>query len=138
MGNRGFTLIEIIMIVVLMGVSIPGLISALSFITKAQVNPLGSSTASYLSQERMEEMIARKVSSCADCGYANLTVGMGTFAPVTGFSNYEKKTDVAYVDASFNAVGSDQGYKKITVTVRDIGVGPSVPDAVLDTVLANY
>ncbi|MFQ5779713.1 MAG: type II secretion system protein [Nitrospiria bacterium] len=138
MGNRGFTFLEIILVIVLMGVAIPGLISAVSFITKAQVNPVGTSTASYLSQESMEEMIAKKASSCGTCGYANLTVGTGTFAPVTGFSNYEKKTDVAYVDASFNPVGSDQGYKKVTVTVRDIGVGPSIPDAVLETVLTNY
>lgn len=137
MGNRGFTFIEIILVIVLIGIAVPGLVSAVAFITNGQVNPMGTTVSTYLAQEEMEKIIARKQSTCAGCGYANIPVGLGAFAPVAGFPNYQRKTDIERIDANLNPSGVDVGYKKVTVTVQDIGVGPSVPDAVLITVLTN-
>lgn len=138
MESRGFTLIEVILVIVIMAIAIPSLIVGVSFMTGGQVNPIGTTTAADLALEELEKVIARKRSTCGTCGYANIAVGAGSFAPVSGFPNYEKKTDVALVDSSLNPSGSDLGYKKVTVTVRAVGVGPSVPNAVLVTVLTNY
>lgn len=136
MGNRGFTFIEIILVIVVMGIVIPALIAAVSFITQAQVNPMGTTVATTLAQEGIETAIAQKQSTCATCGYANIA----TVAPaaVPGFPNYTRRTDVVLVDANMAVSGPDVGYKRVTVTVTAAGVGPSVPDAVLVTVLTNY
>jgi len=138
MNDKGFTLIEVILIIVIMAIVIPGVIAGVSYMTGSQVNLLGTTTAANLAQEEMEKVIAKKMSACGTCGYANITVGAGTFSAVTGYPNYEKKTDVELVDANLNTSGTDQGYKKVTVTVRAVGVGPSVPNAVLITLLTNY
>lgn len=138
MKDEGFTLIEVILVVVIMAVVIPSLIMGVSYMTSSQVNLLGTTTAANLAQEEMENVIAKKMSSCPTCGYANIAVGAGSFAAVSGFPNYQKKTDVALVDSNLNPSGTDVGYKKVTVTVSAVGVGQSVPDAVLVTLLTNY
>lgn len=144
MKADGFTLIEVILVIVIMAIAIPGLISAVSFMTQGQVNTLGTTTTADLAQEEMENIVAKKRSACGTCGYANTpptscaTPLVGTFTVVSEFSNYQKKTDAECVDASLASALADQGYKKITVTVRAVGVGPSVPDAVLVTLLTNY
>ncbi|MBI3812385.1 MAG: type II secretion system protein [Nitrospirae bacterium] len=144
MNTKGFTLIEVILVIVIMAIAIPGLISAVSFITAQQVNMVGTTTAADLAQEEMENIIAKKQSSCGTCGYANTpptscaTPLVGTFAAVSGFPNYQKKTDAVCVDSSLASVLTDQGYKEITVTVQAVGVGPSVPNAVLVTLVTNY
>ncbi|MBI3610611.1 MAG: type II secretion system protein [Nitrospirae bacterium] len=145
MKENGFTLIEVILVIVIMAIAIPGLISAVSFMTKGQVNTIGTTTAADLAQEEMEAIIAKKRSACGTCGYAN-TPPTSCAAPLVGafaqmgapFSNYWKKTDAECVDSNLSSSGTDQGYKKVTVTVQARGVGPSVPDAVLVTILTNY
>ena len=138
MKQKGFTLIEVILIIVVMSIAIPSLISAVSFMNQGQVNTIGTTTASNLAREELETVIARKRSSCGACGYSNIPVGLGAFAAVPGFPNYQVKTDVEYVDSSLAPSVTDQGFKEITVTVRAVGVGPSVPDAVLVTLLTDY
>lgn len=146
MGNRGFTLIEVILVVVLMGIAIPPLVFAVSFIARGQVNPMGTTVATTLAQEEMETVIAKKFSNCATCGYANTppancnTPLVGSFAAMGApFSSYWKKTDAVCVQSDLVTTSAvDLGYKKITVTVQPRGVGPSTPDAVMVTVLTNY
>jgi type II secretory pathway pseudopilin PulG len=138
MGAQGFTFIEIILIIVIMAIAIPALVSTVSLVYQDQVNPMGATLATTLAQEGIEEVIARKQSTCGTCGYANIPVGLGIFAPVGGFSNYQIRTDVALVDINLSPSATDVGYKLVTVTVQAVGVGPSVPIAVLTTVLTNY
>lgn len=138
MGIRGFTFIEVILVIILMAVAIPGLVSAVSFVTKAQVNPMGATIAADLAQEEIETVIAKKKSACGTCGYANIAVGVGAAVAVPGFANYQKQTTVAFVDAALNPSAGDVGYKRVTVTVSAVGVGPSVPNAVMVTLLTSY
>jgi prepilin-type N-terminal cleavage/methylation domain-containing protein len=141
MGIRGFTFVEIILVIVIMAIAIPALVSAVSLISQDQVNPMGATVATTLAQEGMEAVIAMKQSNCATCGYASIAVNTppGTaFTAIPGFPDYQIQTNVALVDANINPSGVDLGYKQVTVTVHPVGVGPSVPDAVLTTVLTNY
>lgn len=145
MGMRGFTFIEIILVIVLMAIAIPGLVSAVSFIAKSQVNPIGTTIAADLAQEEMETIIAKKKSPCGTCGYANTpptncnTPLVGAFAAMASpFSNYWKKTDAVCVQPDLTTTSLiDLGYKRITVTVQARGVGPSVPDAVMVTLVTG-
>lgn len=138
MNDKGFTLIEVILVIVIMAVAIPSLIIGVSYMTASQVNLLGTTTAANLAREELEKVIAKKMSTCGTCGYANITVGAGSFAAVSGFPNYENKTDVELVDSNLNTSVTDLGYKKVTITVRAVGVGQSVPNAVLVSLLTNY
>ena len=138
MQNKGFTLIETILLVLVMGVAIPVLLSVVSAMTRLQMGPMATSVASYLAQEEMEATVARKRSTCASCGYTEIPVGVGAFRDVNGFPNYERKTDVAWVDTSMVSSEVDLGYKKVTVTVRGNRIGLTVPEVAVVTVLSNY
>ena len=138
MKVRGFTLIEVILVMVLLAIAIPGLMMAVSFMTRFQVTATGTTLAMDLAQEELETVIARKRSTCGTCGYVNIPVGPGAFAAVPGFAEYQKRTAVEYVDSAMNPSGIDLGYKKLTVTVRAVSLAPPVPDAVLVSVMTNY
>lgn len=136
MNSKGFTLIEIILLIVILAIAIPGLISVLSFITKGQVNTLGTTTSALLAQEKLEEVVADKRSP--NRGYGYITNGnYPADVPMTG---YNRSVNIDCVDASDlnTAVACDTGYKRVEVTVQASGVGPSVPDAVLVTVVTDY
>lgn len=138
MRSRGFTFIEVILVIVIAAVAIPVALSVVSFMVRGQLLPIGTTIAATLAREELESVIARKRSTCGNCGYANIPVGAGSFTAVSGFPNYQRKTDVVLVDATMVPSVSEIGFKKVTVTVKPIGVGPDIPDAVAVTVLANY
>jgi prepilin-type N-terminal cleavage/methylation domain-containing protein len=136
MKNEGFTLIEVILVVVIMAIAIPGLITVLSVITQGQVNTVGTTTAALLAQERLEEIVADKRSP--NRGYA--FVVNGNYAPDVPMAGYNRSVNIVCVAATDlnTAVPCDTGYKRVAVTVQAAGVGPTVPDAVLVTVLTDY
>jgi prepilin-type N-terminal cleavage/methylation domain-containing protein len=143
MNSKGFTLIEVILVIVILAIAIPSLISAVSFMTQSQVNTIGTTTAADLAQEKMEEIIADKRSPNRGFGYidnANYLPESAAPTPVAGFPNYNRSVNITCVTAADlnTSVACPTDYKRVQVTVQAVGVGPSVPDAVLVTVLTNY
>lgn len=144
-GAGGFTLIEIILAIIVISVAVLGLISSISFTTQGGLNAEVMSTAKELAQERMEQLMAQKRNS----GFASLSpIGLGTYAAVSGFTGYERREDICYVDSGLNpnpnpppptacsAVATD--YKQVTVNVRYAGL-PNLasPAASIITVVTN-
>jgi len=113
-GNRGFTLIEIIVLIILAGILLPVIV--VPFVTGVQGSgkPEMVSTAMYLAHQRMEELMKYNYS------YAALNVTGGFVAFTTGMEpQYTGQNNISYVDNTFTASGSDVGYKKIQVTITD-------------------
>ena len=139
MNSKGFTLIEVILVIVIMAIVIPSLITVLSVITKGQVNTLGTTTSAVLAQERLEEIIADKRSPNRGFAYID-NVNYPDENPVGGFAQYNRSVDIVCVNSSDlnTPVACPTDYKRVEVTVQASGVGPSVPDAVLVTVLTDY
>lgn len=136
--SRGFTFIEVLLVIVIASIAIPVALSVVSSLVQGQIRPIGTTVTTTLAQEELESVISRKYSTCGNCGYPNIPVGPGAFAAVPGFPNYQRKMDVALVDAAMMPSALEVGFKKVTVTVKAVGVGPDIPDAVAVTVLANY
>lgn len=137
MGNRGFTFIEIILVIVIMGIAIPALVSAVAFITQSQVNPMGTTVATTLAQERMEEIIADKMNSVVPF----TSINNARYPNDTPRQGYTRSVNIICVSAPPNLdvdAGCNTNYRRAQVTVQAAGIGPSVPDAVLVTVLTNY
>ena len=139
MNSKGFTLIEVILVIVIMAIVIPSLITVLSVITKGQVNTLGTTTSAVLAQERLEEIIADKRSPNRGFSYID-NVNYPAENPVAGFAQYNRSVDIVCVASTDlnTPVACPTDYKRVEVTVQAAGVGPSVPDAVLVTVLTDY
>jgi type II secretory pathway pseudopilin PulG len=113
MNNRGFTLIEIIVLIVLAGIIIPVIVVPFATGIRGSGKPEMATTAMYLAHQKMEELTKFDYSQAPD-----LTPGTYTL-PAPPISGYTWQWVISYVDNNFNASGSDVGYKMIRVTVTD-------------------
>ena len=114
MNKKGFTLIEIIVLIVMAGIIIPVIVIPFATGIRQSGRPEMVTRAMYYAHQRMEELM--KYNYCN----AALNVTGGSVAFTTGGEpNYTGLNNIAYVNATFAASGSDVGYKMITVTVTD-------------------
>jgi len=114
MNKKGFTLIEIIVLIVMAGIIIPAIMVPFATGIRGSGKPEVVAKAMYFAHQRMEELM--KYDYCN----AALSVTGGFVAFTTGGEpNYTGLNNIAYVDDTFTASGSDVGYKMITVTVTD-------------------
>ncbi len=113
LNSRGFTLIEIIILIVMAGILLPAI--AVPFLTGVQKSgkPEMVTTAMYLGHQKMEEFMKFNYSNAA------LNPTALTAYANTDISNYQWQWEIVYVDSNFNTSGSDAGYKKILVRVKD-------------------
>jgi type II secretory pathway pseudopilin PulG len=113
-GNRGFTLIEIIVLIVMAGIIIPVIIVPFATGIRGSTKPEMVTRAMYYAHQRMEGLMKYNYCNAA----LNVTGGFVAFT-TGGEPNYTGQNNIAYVDNTFAASGSDVGYKMIQVTVTD-------------------
>jgi type II secretory pathway pseudopilin PulG len=112
-NNRGFTLIEIIVLIVMAGILLPTIVVPFVTGVRGSGKPEMVTTAMYLAHQKMEELMKFDYSQAPD-----LTPGTYTL-PAPPISGYTWQWVISYVNNSFGASGSDVGYKMIQVTVTD-------------------
>jgi type II secretory pathway pseudopilin PulG len=113
MRNKGFTLIEIIILIVMAGIILPVIVVPFVASVKDSGKPEMATTAMYLAHYKMEEFMKYDYSNAALnptalTAYAN--------API---ANYQWQWEIVLVDNNFNTSVTDVGYKRILVRVRD-------------------
>jgi type II secretory pathway pseudopilin PulG len=113
-NSRGFTLIEIIILIVMAGILLPVII--IPFVTgiKESGKPEMATKAMYLAHQRMEEFTKFQYSDPA----LNPT-GLTAYAAIPGNSGYEWQWEITLVNNIFAVSGSDLGYKRILVRTKD-------------------
>ncbi|MBM4279058.1 MAG: type II secretion system protein [Deltaproteobacteria bacterium] len=111
--NKGFTLIEIIILIVMAGILLPVIIVPFATGIKGSQKPEMVTTAMFLAHQKMEELMKFDY-----CRTPELTPGTYNLPapPITG---YTWTWTISYVNDTFAVSGSDVGYKMITVTVTD-------------------
>jgi len=121
--RRSTTIIEVVVAIVILSVALPSLMMAFAEASVQSIGPYRQSIGSFLAIERMEEIVARRYRGTD--GYDAITTGnFGSESSLSGFPGYARDVAVAFVDGNLNIVGSDQGYKRVTVTVSwDNGAG---------------
>ena len=113
MGSRGFTLIEIIILIVMAGILLPVIIVPFVTGVKSSGKPEMATKAMYLAHQKMEEFTKFQ--------YTDPTLDsivLTAYAAIPGNSGYEWQWEIALVDNNFNA-SSDVGYKRILVRAKD-------------------
>jgi len=114
MGNKGFTLIEIIVLIVMAGIIIPAIMVPFATGIRGSNKPEMVTRAMYLGHQRMEELMKYIYTNGA------LTVTAGFVAFTTGGEpNYTGENEIVYVDNNFSTPSGDVGYKRIRVRVTD-------------------
>ncbi len=111
-GKRGFTLIEIIILIVLAGIIIPVIVVPFATGIRGSNKPEMVTKAMYFAHQRMEEMMKYSYSNGA------LTPA-GVVAFATGDVNYPGENEIVYVDSNFSTPSGNVGYKRIRVRVTD-------------------
>jgi len=118
--QRGFTLIEIIIFIVLAGIIIPVIVVPFVTGVRGSGKPEMVTTAMYLAHYKMEEFIKYEYLNSA-----LTSIAMTSYANISGFSGYQWQWEIYYVDSNFNVVGdgiqatNHRGYKRIHVRVID-------------------
>ena len=111
--NKGFTLIEIIILIVMAGVLLPVIIVPFVTGVKSSGKPEMATKAMYLAHQKMEEFTKFQ--------YTDPTlnpIALTAYAAIPGNSGYEWQWEIALVDNNFNA-SADVGYKRILVRMKD-------------------
>jgi len=118
MGNKGFTLIEIIILIVMAGILLPTIIVPFVTAVKGSGKPEMVNTAMYLGHQKMEEFMKFQYTNAALNPIA-LTV----YADVdpANFPDYQWQWEIYYVDSNFSNPDliTNRGYKRILVRVKD-------------------
>jgi prepilin-type N-terminal cleavage/methylation domain-containing protein len=113
MSNKGFTLIEIIILIVIAGIILPVIIVPFVTSVKDSGKPEVVNIAIYLAHRRMEELMKFQ--------YGDATLNPVALTPYagTGVTGYDWQWEIVLVNNNFNTSGTDVGYKRILVRVRD-------------------
>jgi len=113
--SKGFTLIEIIVMIVMAGILLPAII--VPFVTgiRGSGKPEQVTTAMYLAHQKMEEFMKYN--------YCNAALTPTDFAAYAAapISGYTWQWSIYYVDSDFLTpdLVTDRGYKRILVRVKD-------------------
>jgi prepilin-type N-terminal cleavage/methylation domain-containing protein len=113
MDKKGFTLIEIIIVIVMAGILLPAIVVPFAAAVKGSVKPEKVNTSVFLAHQKMEEFMKYQYTDAA----LN-PVSLTSYASA-GISGYEWQWEIVLVDSDFNTSGSDVGYKRIFVRAKD-------------------
>lgn len=112
-NHKGFTLIEIIILIVLAGILLPAIVVPFMAGIKGSSEPEMATKAMYLAQQKLEEFL--------QYAYDQPSLQPIALTPYTPaeLPGYRWQWSIVLVDSSFNTVGVDMGYKRILVRVQD-------------------
>lgn len=130
MKKKGFTLIELVMAVAIAGIAFYSLLIVFINAAYQSVDVEALSMGLYLANARLEEV--------SNQSYASIT-GEATAPFGSGFSDFSSVVRVDYVssEALDLAVGTDFGYKKITIRVISSSLTSSIEVVTLATDASN-
>lgn len=134
-AKRGFTIIEAVVAMVLIGVALPPMLWALRQEHRNRVRPVLAAEAGWLAVEKLEDIIADRHSTTRGYGYlvAGNYPAENPVAGVTGFSR-----SVTLAETGPDLVSAGTGYKKATVNVTWLdGTGTS-RTTTLSTIVTDY
>lgn len=111
--SKGVTLIEVLIVIVMAGILLPGIIVPFVSAVKGSGKPEMATTALYLGQQKMEEFLKY--------GYDHPALTPVALTPYVNadLSGYQWQWEIVLVDHQFNPSASDVGYKRILVRVKD-------------------
>lgn len=109
----GFTLIEMIILIVLAGILLPAIVVPFMAGIKGSSEPEMATKAMYLAQQKLEEILQYAYDQPS-----LQPMALTPYAPAD-LPDYRWQWSIALVDSNFNVVGGDMGYKRILVRVQD-------------------
>lgn len=133
-SRRGFTLVDTILMMLVVGIGVSGLMTYFISINRQAMNSNMTITASVLAQERMDQVVAAKMYQ----GYNAIVPANYPNENLTGnFAGYTRMTQIQEVNpADLTTAQAGSGLKRVDVTVQ---WGPAAAErVVLTTLVTQY
>ena len=109
MNRKGFTLIEIIVLIVVAGLILAAMVVPFATGIQQSTKPEMVATAMYLAHQQMEALM--------EFNYCQSSLVAGTYN--SNINGYTLQWTISYVTSAFATSATDVGYKEIVVTVTD-------------------
>ena len=133
--HPGFTLIEAIIAIVILGVAVPPMLWSIQDSQVSRVAPILVSRARWLATEKLEDIVADRHSSTRGYGYV-VDASYPAEAAVTGMTGFSRSVSITETGAAMASGGT--GYKLVTVTVGWIDARAQARSLSLSTVVTDY
>lgn len=134
-GFRGFSLIELIVFIVIVGVALAGTLSVLNLTVSRSADPLLAKQAAAVGEAFIDEVLSRDYTQSCSCvtrsqflgvsdyhNYATTGIQTRSGSAITGLGNYSVLVQVTQAPAALGPAGNQvptTALKLITVTVTD-------------------
>lgn len=129
MNEKGFSLIELVIVIVILGIASVGLMTVFSTGTKKSADPLLENQALQLAQEKLDIVIADRMNAARGFAYITGASYPAENAAALGFPGFSRATTVFCVTAAALNTSSGlappcaSGYTHVTVTVSHAVLG---------------
>ncbi len=134
-SRRGFSLVEAIVALLIVGVAIPPMLWAMSAAQARRADAALAATAGWLATEKLEDIIADRHSTTRGYNYIAST-NYGAEVGVTGFLRFSRSVGIAETGADLSSAGT--GYKTVTVSVGYSDSRNQTRSLQLKTVVTSY
>jgi prepilin-type N-terminal cleavage/methylation domain-containing protein len=135
--RRGFTLIEGITAVVIIGVAMPPMMWALRQAQKQRVNAVLASRARWLTCEKLEDIIADRHSTTR--GYAYLVAAnYPAESSINNFPGFTRAVTLLETSSNLSTPTVGGGFMKVTVTTSYNDASQVARSVSLSSVVTNY
>ncbi len=114
-GQRGFTLIEMVLAIVVLGVGVAGVLLAFSTVTRGSADPVVAQQMLAVGEEMLEEIQLKPYLATPNAAPTN-TCARNTFNDVLDYNNYSSGAGICTIDGS--AITSLSAYA-VSVQVVD-------------------
>ena len=132
----GFSLIEIMVAILIIGTTFIGLLQAFPYAMKINKTAENQTIASYLAQEKLEELNQLDYD---DIATTTIEVKHRLGATNTPLYTFQRETSATYVDGNIQDSAIDLGLKKITTTVYYTGsLSKTERSYIMQTLITDY
>ena len=134
--NNGFSLIEIMVAILIIGTTFIGLLQAFPYAMKINKTAENQTIASYLAQAKLEELNQLDYNEIAT---TTIEVKHRLGATSSLLYTFQRETVATYVDGNIQDSAIDLGLKKITTTVYYTGsLSKTERSYIMQTLMADY
>jgi len=133
--QKGFTLVEAVMALVMMSLVIVPIMTAAQRLSRDQVTPIQVSRARWLATEKLEEVIADRSSTTRGYSYV-ITSNYPAENPVATDPDFSRSVTITETGADLQTSGT--GYKTVTVVISWTDVTGTSRSLSMSTVVTSF
>ena len=139
-GMQGFSLVELIAVIVLLSIGLVALLQVFGTATRSIAGNVDGQLGAQLAQERAEQLLADRRSLDPARGYNAPSLALATVneVPITSFPNYWRRTVISTINPGVNPCPAGATCKQVLVTVARTGQPITQPLGQITFMLVNY